>query len=324
MEHVKPAHWRGILFIIIMASCMMPAAASVYFTSSTPQVITKGDTFSVSGTGAMNGTVALWIIGRNYFEIRSTAPDRHGNFSFVLKPTETEKLTGGQFIVIVQDPGPDGAMEIEPGKDSTGNLTIMNRGKIIAWLGAREDISGKLPTIADTLSFATGIQGVDDSFLTNSFFVEEPATYFDQIIPGTDTLPGQISGETIVITGTTNVGTENTLRAELHNRDTDEMVTEKAIPIVAGDEVNHWTCTFDSPGLQPGNYDLSIGGMKSNTSDMRSAEFPVVRAPGPSEPSGPPMTMPSAAPQLPQGLDTLLIIGIIFVLMLILYTVLKR
>jgi len=99
---------------------------------------------------------------------------------------------------------------------------------------------------------------------------------------------------------------------------------EKAIPIVAGDEVNHWTCTFDSPGLQPGNYDLSIGGMKSNTSDMRSAEFPVVRAPGPSEPSGPPMTMPSAAPQLPQGLDTLLIIGIIFVLILILYTVLKR
>ena len=98
----------------------------------------------------------------------------------------------------------------------------------------------------------------------------------------------------------------------------------KTIPVLAGDESNHWSCSFDSPGLQPGNYNLSIGWMKSNTSYMGFADFPVVKGPGPGGQQAPPLTMPAAGTQLPQGLDTLLIIGIVFVLMLILYTVLKR
>lgn len=322
---MKPAHIWGILFAILLVSCVVPAGASVYFTSSTSQVITKGDSFSVSGTGAVNGTVALWIIGRNYFEVRSTAPDRHGNFSIVLKPTDTEKFSSGQYAIILQDPGPDGTMEIEPGKDSVGNLTIMNRGKIIARVGAREDLAGNVQPITDILTSAEAIQGVDDTFLPESFFVEEPAIYFDQLGPGTGALPDQVSGESIVITGTTNAGTENSLRAGLYNRDTNEQVTEKILPVVAGGDVNHWTCTFESPGLQPGNYDLSVGWMKSNTSGTGMAAFSVVKAPPPQDqPALPPLTGPASVPRLPQGLDTLLIIGIIFVFAVTLYTVLKR
>jgi hypothetical protein len=308
---------------ILLVSCVMPAAASVYFTSSTAQVITKGDSFSVSGTGAANGTVALWIIGRNYFDVRAITPDRHGNFSLSLKPTETEKLSGGQCAVILQDPGPDGTMQIEPGKDSSGNLTIMNRGKIIALLGARQDLSGNVQPITAILSSAEEIPGVDDTFLIDTFFVEEPAVYFDQLGPGTGALPHQISGEAIVITGTTNVGTENTLHAELHNRDTNEQVTEKILPVVAGADINHWTCTFDTPGLQPGNYELSVSWLKSNTSSMGKADFSVVKSPPPGEPA-PPMPLPAAVPQLPPGLDTLLIISILFVLALILYATLRQ
>src|SRR5208337_564770 len=323
MKQVRPAHVCGILLVVLLVSCVMPAAASVYFTSSAPQVITKGDAFSVSGTGAMNGTVALWIIGRSYFDVRTMAPDRHGNFSFVLKPTETVKFTGGQFVVVLQDPGPDGTMEIEPGTDSHGNLTIMNRGKIIDRLGAQQDLPGRVEPIAAIFASAAVIPGVDDSFILDTFFVEEPVVYVDQLSPGTNNLPQQTSGDTIVITGTTNIGTGNSLVADLYNRDTNERVTEKILPVAAGADINHWNCTFDTPGLQPGNYYLLVGWMKTNTTGTGMAEFSVVNE-APAVQPGQLPPLPADVPQLPQGLGTLLVLGILFVLAIILYTVLQR
>ena len=323
MEHVRPAHVWGILLVILLASCVMPVAASVYFTSSTPQVITKGDTFSVSGTGEVNGTVALWIIGRDYFDVRTASPDRNGNFSFVLKPTDTMKFTGGQFVVVFQDPGPDGAMEIGPGTDSHGNLTIMNRGKIIERLGALQDLSGSVQSITGIFTSAAKIPGVDDAFLMDTFFVEEPVVYVDNLAPGTNSLPQQTSGNAIVITGTTNLGTENSIRADLFNRDTNERVTEKILPVIAGADINSWNCTFDAPGLQPGNYYLMVSWMKSYTASTGVAEFSVVNAPPPGPPGLVP-PLPAGVTELPQGLAALLILGILFVLAIILYTILQR
>jgi len=323
VEHVRPAHVCGILLVVLLASCVMPAAASVYFTSSTPQVITKGDTFSVSGTSEVNGTVALWIIGRDYFDVRTASPDRNGNFSFVLKPTDTMKFTGGQFVVVFQDPGPDGAMEIGPGTDSHGNLTIMNRGKIIERLGALQDLSGSVQSITGIFTSAAKIPGVDDAFLMDTFFVEEPVVYVNQLTPGINDLPQQTSGNAIVITGTTNLGTEDSFRADLYNRDTNEQVTEKILPVIAGADINSWNCTFDAPGLQPGNYYLMVSWMKSYTASTGVAKFSVVNAPPPGQPGLVP-PLPAGVPELPQGLAALLILGILFVLAIIIYTVLQR
>jgi hypothetical protein len=321
VEKVKPAHVCGIVLVVMLASCVAPTAASVYFTSSTPQVITKGDTFSVSGNGAKNGTLALWIVGRSYFDVRTITPDKHGNFSFSLKPTETAKLTGGQFVIALQDPGPDGLMEIEPGKDGAGNLTVMNRGKIIARLGAQDDLTGDIQVITGVLTSAENIPGVDDTFLIETYFVEEPAVYFDNLVPGTGSLSASTSGNAIVITGTTNMGTENQLRAVLQDQDTGEQVTEKTIPVVSGTDINHWTWSFDTPGLQPGNYELSVGWTKTNTSGTGTASFPVVAPAPPQQPILP--QVPVEVPQLPQGLGTLLVISSLFVLALVIYTVLK-
>ena len=85
--------------------------------------------------------------------------------------------------VVLQDPGPTGTMEIEP-VDTSGNLTIMNRGKIIARRGAVEDLPGNVqPVRLDTLLSAASLQGVDDTFVMEYFFVEEPAVHFDQSHP---------------------------------------------------------------------------------------------------------------------------------------------
>ena len=302
----------------------LPASAAVYYHASTPQIITRGDAFSVSGTGAVNGTVVLWVIGRDTFEIRSVAPDRHGNFSLSIRPTETLKFSSGQYAVVLQDPGPSGTMEIEPGRDTSGNLTIMNRGKIIARLGAVEDLPGNVQPETDTLLSAASLQGVDDTFVTEYFFVEEPAVHFDQLIPASGSrLPDQISGEGFLFTGTTNMGVENTLRADLRSADTNAPVTSKEIPIIPGSSLNRWSYGIDAPGLEPGNYILSVGWTKSNTTGTGTAQFAVKGATGTVPPAPGPVPAAAGVP-LPKGLDTLLLIGIIFVFAVVVYTVSKK
>jgi hypothetical protein len=318
---------KVIVLLFALAACIvLPAAASltVYYHASTPQIITKGDAFSVSGTGAVNGTVALWVIGRGTLEVRSVAPDRHGNFSLFFKPTETQEFSSGQYAIVLQDPGFSGTMEIEAGRDTSGNLTIMNRGKIIARLGAEENLRGNVQKETDILTSAAGLQGVDDRFVTDYFFVEEPAVHFDQLIPASGSrLPDQVSGEGFLFTGTTNMGVENTLRAELRTADTNAPVTAKEIPIIPGSSLNRWSYGIGAPGLEPGTYFLSVGWTKSNTTGTGTAQFSVKGATG-TIPPAPGFTPAAGNVPLPKGLDTLLIIGIIFVFAVVVYTTAKK
>jgi hypothetical protein len=275
------------IIIVFLAFMVTPVTASVYYTSSAHQIITKGDTFSVSSTSAKNGPVVIWIIGRDYFDTLSVTPDRNGNFSISLKPTETEKFSNGQYAVVIQDPGPDGRMEIEPGTDTNGNLTIMNRGKIIEKIGALRNLKGNVQPVVAVLMDAANFQGVDDSFLTEYFFVEEPSVQFDQLISFPKSqISNQINGERIVISGTTNMGPENSLRTYIYNRDTNGLVISNTIPIYAGSQINHWTYELNAPGLPQGNYNLTVGWTKSNTTSTGMANFAVV-SPGTPIPSQP-------------------------------------
>ena len=273
MKRCNPAVVVSLLLLIMSVT---PAAASLYFSSSAPQIITKGDMFTVSGTNAVNGTVGIWIIGNGHYEVLTTTPDRQGNFSVVIKSSATAKFSSGQYVVVFQDPGRDGMPEIEPGTENNGNLTIMNRGKIIARLGQIQELHGEIPTVVSQLQSAADIPGVDDIFHAEYFFVEEPAVHFNQMIPASGLrLPDQITGEQIFFTGTTNIGADNSLRADLRNLDTDAPILSKTIPVVAGSELNTWTYELGSPGLQPGNYYLTIGWSRSNITGTGTATFSV-------------------------------------------------
>ncbi|MDO9034846.1 MAG: hypothetical protein Q7U51_06555 [Methanoregula sp.] len=268
---------RAVILIFLLASMAVPVMASVYYLSSAQQIITKGDTFTVSSTSAKNGPVAIWIIGRNYFDTLSVTPDRNGNFSVTLKPKETEKFSSGQYAIVIQDPGPNGRMEIEPGTDSSGNLTIMNRGKIIEKIGARKDLKGNVQPVVAVLLDAVNLQGVDDSFLPEYFFVEEPSVQFDQMDSVSKSqLFNKINGEKLVISGTTNMGPENCLRTHIYNRDTNGLVISNTIPIAGGFQINRWSYQIDAPGLPQGNYYLTVGWTKSNITSTGLANFDVV------------------------------------------------
>jgi hypothetical protein len=313
---VKSGKREIVILVLLLAIIATPVTATVYFTSSTPGIITKGDPFSVSGTGAVNGTVGIWIVGRDHFEVLTSAPDRQGNFSITIKPSATDRFSSGQYAIVYQDPGASGVLEIEGGTDVNGNLAVMNRGKIVARLGLRRELGGNVRRVVDQILYTSSIPGIDDTFQEEYFFVEEPVVHFDKLIPASGfRLPDQIMGERIVISGTTNIGTENTLSTEIRTRNTNELVTEKTIPVTAGHRMNTWTWDLDAPGLPPGDYELTVGWAKSNTTGKGSftVKYPV------SPSSSPVMPRDELIPQQDDYTFPVLVACSLIVLAIVLY-----
>ncbi|MEI7857534.1 MAG: hypothetical protein WCH85_08535 [Methanomicrobiales archaeon] len=308
---------RAVTIVVLLLFIIAPVAASVYYSTSAPELITKGDTFSISGTNATNGMVTIWIIGRNYFDTVAVTPDRHGNFSVSVKPSTTEKFSSGQYAIILQNPGPGGVVNIEPGTDRGGNLTIMNRGKIIEKLGTPQDLKENVQPVVVLLTNTAKIPGVDDTFLTEYFFVEEPSVQFDNYVSGsTIKLSDQITGERIVFTGTTNMGTENYLRAHIYNKSSNELITSNTLPIVAGFRSNRWSYELNAPGLPPGEYYLTVGWEKSNKTGSGLATFTVKDS---NTPMPPPPQNPGMEKNEPRDdFSTLLFLTISGVLIVIL------
>ena len=255
-----------ILIVLLCAVMVMPVSSSVFFTSSAPGIITRGDPFTVSGTGEVNGTIAVWVVGRDHFEVLTTTPDHQGNFSITIKPSATDMFTSGQYGILFQDPGPDRTMEIEGGTDVNGSLAIMNKGKIIAHLGAREELGDNIHSISDQILSSVSLTGVDDTFMAEYFFVQKPALFFDRLIPASGfRLPDQVSGDQITISGTTNLGTDNPIDIEIRTRSTGEIITRKTVPVIAGSPMNTWKWDLEAPGLPPGDYTLTAASSRSNT-----------------------------------------------------------
>lgn len=313
-----------LFFLLALSLVALPAAAEVYYSGSTPQIITTGDTFVVSGIGAKNSTVALWVIGREYFDVRTVTPDRYGNFSLVFKPTDTMKFKNGQYAIVLQDPGQSRTFEIEPGKDIGGNLTIMNRGKIIFRLGRMEDLPGNVQREAEALVSSALLQGVDDVFVVRYFSVEKPSISIDGIIPASDSrLPDRTTGERIVIKGTTNLRSGDAITAVISHAKSNMPVTTKDITIVPGSSLNAWSYVLEEPGLEPGNYRITLSSA-ADPGKSAAAQFTVRNADGGAPTHQPPVPLPPGEASLPDWLDKLLILGIIFVGAVIIYTLTKE
>ena len=126
-----------------MAFCVPSVAADITLTTSSPQVLARGDTLTINGTNAINGTCAVWVIGRNYFDVTNVNPDKKGMLTLVIKPKETMTFSSGEYAVLLQDPGKNGALEIGPLYWSDG-IKIANNGKIIDEIGLKENLKGNV------------------------------------------------------------------------------------------------------------------------------------------------------------------------------------
>ena len=271
----------AVMLIAITLLCI-PATASVAFTTSVPQTLAKGDTFTISGTGAQNGSVIVWVIGRIYFDTITTVPDTNGNFTLAIPSDETSRFSSGRYAVVIQDPGANGRPEIGYHVDAVGNISFLNRQAIFADIGPKQGIKAIAEPVARILVEGAALPGTDDFLTSYYFFIEEPSVNFDRepfTVPEGQ-FPNVTVGEHITISGTTNMGVENPLHADLRNLDTNTLVGTRTIPVTAGGQKNRWSFDLDTAGLPSGEYFVTVGWMKSNTTGTGSTIVRVLPGPG--------------------------------------------
>ncbi|MCX6688433.1 MAG: hypothetical protein NTZ39_01860 [Methanoregula sp.] len=304
------------IILLLLFMLVLPASATVTVVTSLHDTITKGDSVTITGTGFTNGTVSIWVIGRNYFDIKTAVPDKKGNFSFVVKPEETRKYFSGQYAFLVQDPGQNNAIEIEPFVWDDG-IKIANRGKIVTDIGKKENLAAFVTSNVNAIINASSLHDVDDLFTPYYLYVEEPVVHFDGVTgSGSDSqLPTLKTGENVVITGTTNMGVENQLMIEIRNQSSRALITSGTIPIVPGLSQNRWSYKLDAPGLQEGKYAIKVGWLKegisgTGTALLTVASQPLPPVPGTGEAHGLDLTYVTFIPLI-ISLGALGIIGII-------------
>lgn len=263
--------------VILLAFWILPAAAEMTaVTSSGSQTIVKADTVNLTGTGAQNGSVMLWIVGRNFFDTITATPDKKGNYSFIIKPEETNKFSSGKYVFLIQDPGQNRAFEITPLLWSDG-IRIADQGKVITNIGDKSSFRADIDPVAAIILNASSRQDTDDFFAPYYFYVEDPYVRFNRMSESDSSrLPTQTTGEAILITGTTNIGPENQLHVEIRNASSRDLVTARSISVERGTNTNQWTYNLDEPGLPAGNYVVSVGEQKYSTAGNASAQLTIL------------------------------------------------
>jgi hypothetical protein len=254
---------------------LLPVSADLVVVTSSPQTIVKADAVNLSGTGAENGSVTLWVIGNNYFATKTTAPDKKGNYSFSLKPEETTRFTPGIYAFLLQDPGANRGFEIGPLSWSDGSIRIADRGKVVADIGTPASFPLNISTVVETIINASDRPDVDDIFTPYHFFVEEPAIHINRVNDDGN-LPDQTTGEALLITGTTNIGPENQLQVAIRNATSGDLITSQNVPVILGANANQWTYSLDEPGLPAGTYTITVGEQKYTTSGNASARINIL------------------------------------------------
>nr|WP_320161409.1 hypothetical protein [uncultured Methanoregula sp.] len=314
----------SVLLVCLFSLMVIPGSASVTITSSTPQIITKGDVFSLEGTGAVNGTVALWIVGRNYINRQIIIPDSKGNYSLSINSVDTRQFTSGQYAFVIQDPGPNQKLDIEYRVADNGDIILQNQGKTFADIGARENLKASVVPFISAFSATAANPGADDLFSPHYFFVEDPSVGFDYSAgPGESLLPDVIATNRVALGGPTNIDPRDKLHAEIRDRSRGLLVASSDIPVEPGTTLNHWSWTPENVALPTGSYTVTIWRPNAFVNVSASAFFTVVpSSPGTTGPSGnATITLPWAGDPL---LPLIILFGLALVIASILFTSRKR
>jgi hypothetical protein len=258
----------GMLFFMLCAIILIPASAAITLTpgdSGSSSAIANGDPVFIRGiaTGHPQGGLQVWIIGYNYLKIDTVQVNADNTYSYELKSSDTQELTSGQYLVIVQHPKMNGQFDIfyDPGTGGVINRQLGGGTNIFQLTGPG---SLQSPDAGNALMRAINSQNVDDSFTTVSFFVSGPAMLINPI--GT-----KYVGDTFTITGSTNLAVGNTLMVEIVSssfKPTQKLQsgefsgasgTVQVIPGTNG--YNRWSYDVDSSTFRPDEFLVKVSGM---------------------------------------------------------------
>ena len=148
--------------------------------------VAKGDSLFVRGTaeGKPSPGVAIWILGKNFAQRKTTAVNSDASFSYEIKDTTTKNLFAGQYFVVVQHPMQNDVFDIvlnDPAAGGNGyvrNLRLGAGTDIFKLLGA-SSLQGS--DAAEALVQGINDPNVDDTYTKLQFLIEEPVIRIDPV-----------------------------------------------------------------------------------------------------------------------------------------------
>lgn len=222
---------------------------------------TPGETININGTAGGTPTVgvAIWILGDNYLNQITESISDTGSFAYELN---SYPMGEGQYTVFVQHPMENDMFDIDlqsnnPAAGQTAVVRpILDAVNIIGFLPSRFIISGpgslKYPAVADALEAELSAPAIDDTYIREEFIIGTPWIAVDPI-------PDQNQGDTVVITGTSNLpaGEEISISGGLAGTGASALYGTTNV-IDGGGFNNTWTYSLDTTGFFAGTYNLSI------------------------------------------------------------------
>jgi hypothetical protein len=320
-------------FLLFCAIVVIPSAAVTLTPGSTSTVsIANGDPVVISGiaTGHPQNGLQIWVIGKNYVKISSVPVNEDNTYSYELKSSETQDLTSGQYLVIIQHPMMNGEFDIFY---NAASGEVFNRqldtGKAIFLLSGPGSL--QRPDAGYALMQAINSQNIDDSFTTIPFFVDTAVSLINPI-------GNRYVGDTFTLSGSTNLAAGNDLLVEIYSSSfgptrkvegsgfSGSSGTVTVIPGTNG--YNTWSYFVDTSTFRPDEYLVKVSGVTrdvtaSATFTVTERNIAAVTTPSPFTSPTPlmsnetPATIPPTQPPVTQSpLSVIWIITGLFVLCL--------
>ncbi|HQJ39118.1 MAG TPA: hypothetical protein PK477_03535 [Methanoregulaceae archaeon] len=252
------------LVLAALVCIVSPCTAAIYIQASHDCVLAKGDPLFITGDGYHNGSAVIWGIGHSFFIHEIVDADSDGTLTWTWDEKVTEKFHSGPFTIIVQDPGQDRIFSIVA-NDSAGKslLTIADNVSVLPVDAPTMDIPAALD-LADFLKNQIAGSGMDDSYLLQTVYVEEPTLHLSTVELGS---PLKVpAGGYVLVQGTMNMALENRIAVRIYDTSVIEKTSHR-IPVRAIDSAltgsgvwgNTWEYSLDTAGLGPGEYLVEIG-----------------------------------------------------------------
>ena len=258
----------GVLFILSICVLICAAGAvtlSPQGTTSSSTMIANGDPVFVQGiaTGHPQNGLQVWLIGNNYLKVSTISVNAGNTYTYELASGDTRTLASGQYFVVVQHPMMNGQFDVtyDPG---TGKVTnrILGGGTTIFQMSGAGSLQG--PASASALVNAISSQDIDDTFVTYSFFVNNPTALIYQI-------PDHTVGDRFTIGGSTNLAVGDDLLVDITSAsfkptpktyDNAFSGASGMVKVVPGPtRYNCWTFDVNTATFSPDAYIVTVKGV---------------------------------------------------------------
>ena len=266
--------------------------------------------------------MAIWIFGINRFLYDTEEINADSSFTYTLGEGETADLATGQYYLVIQHPGYTDTLDVYP---SPNRQLVLSSYPVPGSALFRVGGAGALMSsqAADALIRSLESPFIDDTYVAASFLLVNPQVTITPL-SGNYTI-----GDTIILSGTTNLAPGNQLLIEVTSLAFGPTPKEGggAFSGVSGTTVvqegpgdrNNWSFSFTTDAFVPDTYLVTISGVTVSSAvattsfSLQPVTPPMTPTPIPPTTIVPttttPTTEPTTFPTTTTGLSVFVLIG---------------